>query len=213
MTVSESWADVYRERGARRVVVIPNAVDPPIRVTPGERFVLTHLGTVYAARQHVDTAWAAVAARPGLVDEIRFVGNLPDATRDELRRLGLESIVTTTGFVPRVEVADALAGSTAFLAAAYKDAGWVARGTIPAKLFDYLSTDRPILYVGSERDDAAALLEPFADCHRIEPGDRAGAIAGLEASRHAAGGRDVSGLSAERLTERLAAVLDRVTGR
>ena len=211
VTMSDTWAGVYRARGARAVTVIPNAVDSPAFVAAGDRFVLTHLGTLYAGRQHLDTVWRAIASAPDSVDEIRFVGSLPDATRAELRGLGLESRVTTTGFLPRADVPDALQGSTAFLAAAYKDDGWVARGTIPAKLLEYLGTDRPIVYVGHTADDAAQLLAPYPDCHRVEPGDLAAALAALDASRRPVGGRDPSALSVERLTARLAEVFDAVS--
>ena len=42
----------------------------------------------------------------------------------------------------------------------------IARGWVPAKIFEYLATDRPIIYLGDPASDAAALLDRLDDVLR-----------------------------------------------
>ena len=85
----------------------------------------------------------------------------------------------------------------------------VARGWVPAKLFEYLATPMPILYLGSPADDAALMLARYPGCLVVERDDRealdAALAEGLAGSRY---DRDVSDLSRHARARMLAVALD-----
>ena len=87
----------------------------------------------------------------------------------------------------------------------------VERGWIVAKLFEYLATSRPIIYVGDPETDAAQLLRGFPGTHIVATGNTAGALAALRAVRIGVVARDASTLSRHALAGRLAALLDKVS--
>jgi hypothetical protein len=84
-----------------------------------------------------------------------------------------------------------------------------ARGWVPAKLFEYLATPLPILYLGNPSDDAARMLTGYPGCRVVRRDDHEGLDAALDAEL--AGTtyeRDVTQLSRRARAETLARVLD-----
>lgn len=214
VTVSPTWAELFRWKGASAVHVITNGFDEASPHEPSDRFVLGHLGTIYETAQDLDSVWRAVAEARGageeLVDELRFIGELPPSVRARLEALGLGDLVRETGFLPFDAARSALSSTSALIAAGPPDLDPVRRGWIPAKLFEYLATPIPVVYVGHRENDAARLLAGLPDCHVIQPGDTAAVRAALRAARQPAGGRDASAYAAGALARQLAAVLDGV---
>jgi glycosyltransferase involved in cell wall biosynthesis len=204
-----TWAEHYGGLWGRTVDVLPNGFDVPIRAgDPPVRPTLTHLGSFYPGRQDLTALWAALkdSTEP---PRVRFVGELPEALRDEIEAFGIESLVEATGFLPHDVAMRTMASSSMLVASGFPPDKPATRGWVPAKLFDYLATDLPILYLADPDTDAARMLADQPGCYVVEPTDVSGVAAalrsGLDGARHA---RSVDQLSRRARTEALADLLD-----
>lgn len=217
VTPSADWARLFAEKGARRVEVVTNGADPEDMpaVAPPAAPVLTHLGTFYPESQSLAVLWPALRARrradPENGPRLRFVGTLDPRLGAELREHGLADAVEATGFLHHAEALRALAASSALLVAGPRQPDPERRGWIPAKTWEYLATDRPIVYVGQADTDAARLLRAQPGCWIVAPGDAAGAAQALDAALLPARyPRDVSAFSRRTQAGRMARLLDEV---
>jgi glycosyltransferase involved in cell wall biosynthesis len=211
---SPAWAELFRRKGARVVEVIANGYDPadlpPSR--PPRGFVLTHVGSLYPDRQDLSTVWPALAALRAarvVVDlRLRFVGELSSAVRRQIEAHGLADSLEVTGFLPYRDALAAMAASSALLVAGARDPLPALEGWIPAKVFEYLGTGLPVIYVGDGASDAARLLAGHARCHLVPPDDvEAARRALLAASREAPQPRALAAFTRRTLAGRLAGVL------
>lgn len=217
VTVSPSWGRRLAEKGAARLVVLTNGFDPAdIEVIPPIReFVVTHLGSLDPTLQDLGPVWTALGMMrtidPGLPLRIRFVGDLASPVRAQIASAGLGDVLEVTGFVPqRAALAMTMASSVLIVAGFHREhpryQGWV-----PAKLFEYLGTGLPILYLGASNTDAARILSGQPACHVIEPGDVDGTLRALRAAREQGRvQRDLAPYTRQALAERLAEVLESV---
>lgn len=204
---------------------IPNGVDAddleglPSSAPDGERFRLTHVGTLYGDQ---DCAPVLTALRrlveEGLLDpdqlELRVVGNvfLPNGALD----LPIE--VTFSGYVSHREALAEMRRATALLLYV------AASSRAPSgKLYEYLSSERPILCVARSENLAHKLVAEWGAGACAAPDDSAAVERGLlDLYRRWQEGRldEVSGTrerTLERfcrraLTGRLAGVLDDAAG-
>ena len=215
VTVSEAWAELFRGKGARGVGVVTNGYDAADlgggRAPDG--IVITHLGSFYSGQQDLSAVWPALRrlrdAAPARRLRLRFVGDLDAGLRREIAAHGLEEALEVTGFLPHREALAQTADSSILLGAGARDARPVLKGLIPAKLFEYLGTGLPILYVGDARTDAALLLARQPGCFVVSPGDEASAERALrEALETPRVARDLEAYTRRALAARLAVVLD-----
>jgi glycosyltransferase involved in cell wall biosynthesis len=212
---TRTWASHLGSRWGREVVVIQNGHEAvPAGAAPEDPPVLTHLGSHYHGRQSFQALWSALGrlgANGHPLPHVRFIGELDPAVRDKATAAGVGHLVEATGFVPHSEAARLLASSSMLFASGAVDNDPIARGWIPAKLFEYLASDLPILYLGDPAGDAAQLLRGQPGCFVIPPSDGDGLTAALEAgldgTRYS---RDVDELSRRAGARKLAGLLDRV---
>jgi glycosyltransferase involved in cell wall biosynthesis len=223
VTVSPTWANLMRERGAARVEVITNGFDPtdfPDPLPPvGD--TASHLGTYYPGRQDLGTAlralgeWRRTGALPNL--RLRFIGSsVPATLRPILDECGLSGSTEVTGFLPYRESLRAVCQSRLLLLAgpapeAAREA--VERGWIAAKVFEYLGSGRPILYVGDPRADVARLLASLPGVAFARPGDVHNAVRAAAELLQRAEAREPTELESftrRSLTARLAGLFDEV---
>ncbi len=216
---SPAWAQHYGASWGCEVAVITNGCDPvPVAEPPeGNDAVLAHVGSYWPDRQDLTTVWKALAelrqsAEP--IPRIRWVGQLREQARAQIDRAGLSEIVDVVGFVPQQEAIRLMASASMLFAAGPVDTGHFGRGWLPAKLFEYLASSLPVMFIGDREGDAAKLLAGHPGCWVVGPGDVEGAKhaiqAGLASGRHA---RDVESLSRQRRTAELAQLLDAVVMR
>jgi glycosyltransferase involved in cell wall biosynthesis len=212
---------MFRERGARRTAVITNGYGPhdsPPEAppeTPPEAIVLCHLGSLYPHMQDLTAVWEAVAgfrrSRPGRAVRVRFVGEAPAEVRQQLAEAGIADAVDVTGFLPRREALKLAGESTALLVAGARGTHPSVRGVVPAKVFEYLGTRLPIIYVGNLDSDVAALLARQPLCFCRAAGDAAGVREALEeVARRPRATRRVEAFTRRALAKRLASLLDEV---
>jgi len=175
----EEASAAYRRHMAdlpdERVVTIYNAFDPDHRPQPvardDGRFQIVHFGSCYGHRrlQSVLEALAVLRDERGMdVSCVRLL-NLGRMAAEDLElseRLGLDAIVEHMPFVPYRDGLAKLAASDLLLLLAY--------GTqtlfIPAKLYDYLLVQRPILCVSSP-SELTGIIDTTQTGAWAQPGD------------------------------------------
>ena len=188
---SKTIAAYYAERWGREVEAIPNGYDLPERdrlgvapVPPPDPPVLAHVGSYYPGRQSLRTVWAALSAMRAAGEKtpsLRWVGALTSEARAELSAAGLLEAVDVTGHVAQVKAVDYLRSSTILVASGQLDASPLGRGTTAAKLFDYLASGLPILYMCNLQSDAAAFLRAQEGCYVVDFEDLDGTIQAIRA--------------------------------
>lgn len=210
---SNTWAKHYSAQWRVDVQALLNGHDPvPPEPTAPKETTLTHVGSIYPGSQSFGQLWRVLAARRqrGLdVPRIQFVGSLPSAVLDEIASAGLGDRVFETGSVPHEKALDVMANSSALLAGGVdsnlpKDTGW-----IQAKLFEYLGSGRPIIYIGSAQAEAPRLLSEHPGCSVIEPSDTElmnTTLDNLELDERFS--RDLTSTSRSHRAEQLASILD-----
>ncbi len=224
-TVSRPYADSLRAAGAGKdPVVVANGWeedesekgDGP-SAAPAAPFVV-HAGSTYAGRQDIGAiARTVVEARAnGCPLVLRLLGHLDPEARSAVAPAAAAGAVSVEGFVTQEEVLRVLRSAAAILVVAWSGEGAIARGHLPAKLFDAVHAGRPVILVAQRRSeaervgrnlglkaigpgDSPALREMFC---RIGKGEMPpGTLPDIEASREYTRARQAA---------RLAEVLDRV---
>jgi hypothetical protein len=216
VTVSDTWAELFRARGARRAWTLTNGFDPSdfAGEAPPPEPRVTYVGTYYPHKQDLLTPIAALGT---LVREPRFaalglrlVGEMHPALPPALATHGLSDHVECTGLVPHAAcVRHAMTSGVLLVAGPLTDERPELRGNVAGKIFECLATRRPILFVGAPDSDAAKLLRPFPRVRIVPPGDVAGATAALRSmlTQPCPRGGDLEPFTHRALADRLAHIL------
>jgi glycosyltransferase involved in cell wall biosynthesis len=210
-----TWAEYYGRLWGRHVAVLPNGHDGmPAKALP-QTPVLSHLGTFYPGIQSLSALWKALAQLAASTNEpvprVRFIGDLPAETRQEAEAQQVGHLLEVTGFVSHEEAVRAVAASSMLLASGFPADSPATAGWVPAKLFEYLASDRPILFLGPRDTEAARLLKDEPGCFVVDPGDTSGTLAALrEGLRMDRVARETDRHSRQRRASELAAILNRV---
>jgi glycosyltransferase involved in cell wall biosynthesis len=149
---------------AKKIHVIPNGFDPvdfdPSVRPPEDIFRITYVGTM-AERYRPEVFFRIVAElrKAGTVRplRLRFVGSTRSAAEPLLERYGLRDIAEFIGHVPHREATRYMQDSNALLLVIPEVEH--ARGILTGKLFEYLGAARPVIALGPNDGDAAAILE------------------------------------------------------
>jgi glycosyltransferase involved in cell wall biosynthesis len=173
--------------------------------------VVSYLGSYYPGRQDLSAAWAALA-RLAAYDRsrpvrLRVIGTASEAMRGEVRAHGIESLLEETGFVPHAEALRVASSSSVLLVAGPTSQERAGEGVVPAKLFEYLATGLPIVWVGLAQNDGAVLLREHQGCYVFATEDTEGVLALLSDVDTECHERDLTGLSVGERTGELAAAL------
>jgi glycosyltransferase involved in cell wall biosynthesis len=210
-----TWAAHYGSIWGRDVAVLPNGHDGqlPERRRPA-RPTLTHVGTFHAGRDDLTALWEALALmrkrQSALVPRVRFVGYPSSELDQEVARYGLDELVDIVGFVPHDEAMVELMSASMLVASGIKGEDPVARGWVPAKLFTYLASGLPVLYLSRPDSDAAALMREQPGCYVVDQHDVEGALRALEEGLTGPTfARDTEHLSRAARARLLAEILDR----
>ena len=210
-----TWAAHYGSIWGRDVAVLPNGHDGrlPVRRRPAQP-TLAHIGTYHAGRDDFTALWEALALmrkrQSALVPRLRFVGHPSSELDQEVGRYGLGDLVDIVGFVSHDEAMVELMSASMLVASGIRGDDPVARGWVPAKLFTYLASGLPVLYVSGPDTDAAAMMRGQLGCHVVDPHDVEGALRALEEGLVGSSfARDTEHLSRATGARRLAEILDR----
>lgn len=168
-TVSCSIRGELRSKGARRVEVIANGYDPADFATGSDGrsqvencFTLTHSGSLVPSR-NPHSLWAALRL---LCEEspvfreklrIRLVGSVDGSVRTSVQEAGLSEQCTFIPYLPHQQALAEVFSAEVLLLLINNTAN--AEGFLSGKVFEYMAANRPILCIGPEQGDAAALLQ------------------------------------------------------
>jgi glycosyltransferase involved in cell wall biosynthesis len=212
VTVSPSWARLFSEHWGRPVDVLPNGHDleqgwSPAAVSSGNMSVAGYLGTYYPDTQDLTGIWAALAHL-----EIKFrvhaIGVPDPAFRRQLEAVGLGDRLEVTGFVGPRGVRDELSRCSILLLAGPTKSDPLSDGVVAGKVWEYLATGLPIIYVGDTTCDVARVLEGQDGCALHAPVDVAGITQSLGRLNGHLFKRDSGSMSRRVRTGQLAQLLD-----
>jgi hypothetical protein len=181
VTVSSTYAEYFRVGGVRKISVVTNGFDPsdfggqPKAIEP----VASYLGTYYPGIQDLETPFNALMDSNGTDRgaglRVQIIGDLPRGISRLFAGQRPDSF-TCTGFVPHDSSVDLLRRSALLLLAGpVSTVAPALKGHIPGKTFEYLASQRPILFVGDRTSDVAELLAPFKRVRLVASGDVDGA--------------------------------------
>ncbi len=166
VTVSEPLAQKLRllHRG-KPVAAIPNGYDPDeVALAPlTKEFTITYTGQLYQGKRDPALLFCIIAEliSEGRLDRrvirVRFYGATEYWLEKEVKRFGLEDVVSLHPQVPRNIALEKQRESQVLLLLNWDDPGEI--GVYTGKVFEYLAARRPILAVGGPRGVVTELLE------------------------------------------------------
>ncbi len=166
ITVSPSWMDRFNALRTGPSIVLTNGYDagdfPKAQTKAPELFTISHIGTLQGDRLPTEllvacSAWLKQYPEWRSQVCIRFAGPSDNRLEELVRQYGLEDITRISGFIRHSEAIELMMESGLLLLLINR----VRRnemGRIPAKLFEYLYSRRPILLLGPAEGDAAEIL-------------------------------------------------------
>ena len=169
VTVSPNWASRLERLGAPKADVVYNGFDESDIVqtndaVASDKFTLTYLGVLFKVR-NPESLWQAlgelIPEDPVFAEklQVKLIGQVDKEVMQTIADNGLQSHVTLSPYIPHDQVAEALHQSSILLLPLMSDAETDTLGLIPAKLFEYLASGRPILCIGPTNGDTAHILD------------------------------------------------------
>lgn len=165
LTVSWHWAHELQALGASTVEVITNGYDPDDMPPPpaalDERWSLVHVGSITATRD-VPSLWSALGERLRCDAEfkerfvLRLVGGVDHTVLRSIEDAGLIGHVERIGQVGHKEALRYMQSAHVLLLPVNDTPNVM--GFLPAKVFEYLAVQRPILAIAPAEADIARVL-------------------------------------------------------
>ena len=166
LSVSWHWAKDLRKLGAHNMEVITNGYDPDDLPSPPEpvddAFSLVHIGSLSPTR-NAPELWKALGK---LCDEdpsfaakfkLRFVGPVDHTIAESVMEAGLGAHLERTGRVTHEEAMHHMQRARVLLLLVNDTPNLM--DILPGKLFEYVSTGRPVLGVGPVEGDVSRVLD------------------------------------------------------
>lgn len=203
-----------------RFAVIRNHVDPALfRAVKPQRwpgFSLVFFGTFrrFLGAEPILSALSTLKRQGRLPGDFRFrvVGSLPTSGRILVDDYGLADVVEVCAPRPYLDALEVLQAADVLLSL-----GHPTEQRIPAKLYDYFATSRPILHVGTpnrELEQLFAQLGGVDFCPLSEPQHLVHLLSEhLDRGRQADRERILSDLTSQAATRRMGALLDQAVER
>jgi len=155
VTVSNGFSKELELLIRRKTTVITNGYDPDTIQPAGKTddyFSILYSGTVYEGHQLPERLFSALR---GCIDNleisgddlrVEIYGNISPAISKAAERSGLEDLVVQHGLIDRKELYSRLRSGQLLWVMGWEDAN--KKGIIPAKVFEYLMAQRPIILTG-----------------------------------------------------------------
>lgn len=209
IVVSDSMKRDFGKITSKPISVIPNGFDAeelpanPI-LPPDAKLVVSYIGNMYPVSN-----WNSVFSTfrnwiekyPELKTqlELKFAGNEDGSVMSLAIENGLEPNLNLLGYLPHDKALDELFASTAVLLVINMDPG--NEHVLTGKLFEYLSTGKPILFSGPIPGDAWTLLEKAGNANQLEN------VNPLDLKTMKPEQRGIDSFTRKKLTEELAKLL------
>lgn len=208
----------YADLPAERFTCIRNHADAELiahgQRPPFDRFTLLFMGNFRRFVEGDTVIEALVQIKAAGFDASRFqlavTGSVPPEAWSLAERAGVVDMIVDHPFVPYLEVGPLMARADLLLSFSHPTAQ-----RIPAKVYDYLVSDRPVLVVADnpELAELAAAAGGAKVCPRGDADAIAAAILGTIEGARTPVVRDLArvGLDSVTASQTLAGILDRVT--
>jgi glycosyltransferase involved in cell wall biosynthesis len=165
-TMSNEFAEILSHaNSSNRLEVIPNGFDPDTVFTSGfstdTKFSIAHIGTLNRSRNPHEL-WEVLADRVKTDAQfaadlqIKLVGKVDFNVTESIENFGLSEFVYKIPYVPLNEVGRVQKESRVLLLLINRTQN--AKGIITGKFFEYMATGNPVLAIGPEDGDAAAII-------------------------------------------------------
>lgn len=169
VTVSPDWARRLEALGARNVKTIYNGFDwnqndrKEEKRPQNGKFNLTYIG-VLSEIQNPENLWEDIAE---LIEEndtfaqslqINLIGQIDRSVETDIRKTKLERYVVFKPYIPHGQVLQEQQAADLLLLLLMPESTPRAKGLLTGKLFEYLSSGRPIFCIGPEDGDAAHII-------------------------------------------------------
>jgi len=163
-SVAEAFRWKFNHLPLSKISTIPNGYDPEdfqgLEPHNFEKFTITHLGSLYGRRQPIEFLKGLrffLQRHPEAKQRLKvlFVGNIEEKILERMRELDLSEVVECRPHQPRRQALSLALSSHLLLLILGHDPK--AAGIIPAKLFEYLFTGKPILALVSEGETAEVI--------------------------------------------------------
>ncbi len=168
ITVSPLFKKEFLEKSslqkAEKVHVIPNGFDPvdftTFNYAAPEDFIITYTGSI-STQYNIEPFLQAVKValkEPQFKIKVRFVGYTDPQLMDRLIQLEIQDHFEIIPYVTHAESIKYLEKSFALLLVGPLNHD-KNEGSVPAKVFEYLASRRPILYIGKKNGFVAEILK------------------------------------------------------
>ena len=152
-----------RETILEKIHVIPNGFDEEdfsseqIKNEGKKKYIsyVGNLGLQYPIEDFLKTFSELVKVDPQW--RIRFVGNVSDVVNTEIQKLGLEKWVEFIPYVEHKKAVEYMINSDLLLLIIPNTEN--NKGILTGKLFEYIATGNPIIYIGPEDGDAVDIMK------------------------------------------------------
>ena len=156
ITVSPKWESYFAETFKKPVGIFMNGFDPEnfeVEANPcheGLPLVITHMGRCYPERRDPSKLFEALKTGHFTPEEVtfRFYGWNLDYVAEKVKEHGVEAFVEILPPVPFKQSIALQKGCDVLLLMQWNNIA--DEGNIPAKLFEYLASRRPVIAVGCE---------------------------------------------------------------
>lgn len=166
LTVSWSWAEQFKALGARQVDVITNGYDTQSFDSADDilshEYIMSHVGTMYGDRNS-GPFWEALSqyldTHPEFAKrfKMKLIGRVGPQIKEWVEKLNLTEYVDFVGVTDHLTAVREMQRSNSLLLIVNNAKDFA--GRIPAKVFEYLATTRPILLIGPEKGDIHRIIE------------------------------------------------------
>ncbi len=166
ITVSEELKKLFAKKAEGifdKIEVISNGFDTDdfqnIESNPDPEFLyISYVGTI-SKEYNISGLIRAVSELPAKIKtrlKIRFIGRVPSEITDQFSHAGLNELIEITGYVPHSKAIEYLFSSDLLLLIIPDVKN--NEGILTGKLFEYLASRKPILFIGPENGDAAKII-------------------------------------------------------
>lgn len=215
IAASPHYAEELAELGKRKVDVITNGFDESdfsqSNETP-ETFIIRHVGIIDELRNPMPVVEAVneLVKTKGYKINIEFVGKVASDIKEEIRsNPDYKEFVSFKPYIAHDKILKIYKQSAMLLLVPFRDMP----GNIPGKLFEYIASERPVLYIGPEGD--AARIIRASNLGMICEADDSSAIKDAIASAYqnfkegdVAVKQDISKYSRKNITKNLVEILN-----
>lgn len=171
VTITNGWDEEDFEEAQHRIMDEPT-------LYKNDDIIITYTGTFPTYRppdQFLEAFRLVLERRDDLAKKLKFQIVGPRNHEDMVAQMGLESSVIFTGFVSHIQSISYMLSSDILLSINGREP-WM----IPAKIFEYLGAQRPILALEASNSAGSRLLHDYSLAHSVQFDDTPQIADGIE---------------------------------